>query len=76
MAPKSTVKKSPRRKRGSITRQEILTAAGEVLEKHGPEKMTMRLIAERIGCSLASPYVHFTNRAEVWQMLVDRVKSS
>ncbi|MFZ5630785.1 MAG: TetR family transcriptional regulator [Spirochaetota bacterium] len=47
--PKSVVKKRPRRKRGSITRDEILSAAGEVLEEYGPEKVTMRLIAERIG---------------------------
>lgn len=68
----STKPKPMRRERGSLSREEILQAAGQVLEKYGYEGITMRRIATESGCSLASPYVHFKNQSEILQALISQ----
>lgn len=62
--------KHPRRARGSLSRDEIIEAATAIVNEHGVEAMSMRRVAERLGCSVASPYAHFENQEEIMRILV------
>jgi AcrR family transcriptional regulator len=62
--------KPPRRLRGSLSRQEILDAAHAVIREQGVEALSMRRIAERLGCSVASPYAHFESQEEIIRELI------
>lgn len=44
-------------------RRELLRAAGAVLEEDGPEAITLRGLARRLGVSHAAPGYHFADRA-------------
>ncbi|PJE01799.1 MAG: TetR family transcriptional regulator [Leptospira sp.] len=62
--------KPPRRSRGSLTRSEILIASMEILQEEGVEALSMRRIAKKLGCSVASPYTHFQNQEEIIRELI------
>jgi len=62
--------KHPRRARGSLSREEIIEAATAIVNEDGVEAMSMRRVAERLGCSVASPYAHFENQEEIMRLLV------
>ncbi len=49
---------------------EIVTAAGRLLEDEGPGALTMRRLAEELGLQAPSLYKHFDNKAAVEQALV------
>ncbi|MCB1327015.1 MAG: TetR/AcrR family transcriptional regulator [Spirochaetales bacterium] len=66
----NTNAKPPRRSRGSLSREEILEASLAVLTEDGPENLSMRRIAARLGCSVASPYAHFANQEEIVRTLI------
>ncbi|MBX7059043.1 MAG: TetR/AcrR family transcriptional regulator [Leptospirales bacterium] len=59
-----------RRTRGSLSRQEILEASLAILMEEQVEALSMRRIAERLKCSVASPYAHFTSREEIIRELI------
>jgi AcrR family transcriptional regulator len=59
-----------RRSRGSLTRQEILSAAIDILQEEGVESLSMRRIAKKLGCSVASPYTHFQSQEEIIRHLI------
>jgi len=61
-----------RRGRGSLSRQEILEAALSIIQEEGPDKLSMRRIAARLSCSVASPYAHFENQGEIIRILIER----
>lgn len=67
---KKVVAKHQRRARGSLSREEIIEAATAVINEQGVEAMSMRRVAERLGCSVASPYAHFENQEEIMRSLV------
>jgi AcrR family transcriptional regulator len=46
-------------------REKILREAIEVVQKHGVEGVTMRSLAERLGYSPATIYLHFQNKREL-----------
>ncbi|HNE25396.1 MAG: TetR/AcrR family transcriptional regulator [Leptospirales bacterium] len=60
----------PRRVRGSISRREILEAAVAVLSEKGVEGLSMRHIAQHMGCSVASPYAYFSSQEEIIRHLI------
>lgn len=62
--------KHPRRARGSLSREEIIQAATDIVNEYGVEAMSMRRVAEKLGCSVASPYAHFENQEEIMRILV------
>lgn len=62
--------KHQRRARGSLSREEIIQAATDIVNEQGVEAMSMRRVAERLGCSVASPYAHFENQEEIMRILV------
>ena len=45
-----------------MRQSEIVGAALELLEQHGPDGLTMRAIAERLGIRAPSLYKHFENK--------------
>lgn len=53
-----------RRGRGSLSREEILDAALAVVRDEGVERLSMRRIAQRLKCSVASPYAYFAGGME------------
>jgi AcrR family transcriptional regulator len=64
------VDKPSRRIRGSLTRQEILNVSIEILQEEGVEHLSMRRIAKKLGCSVASPYTHFQSQEEIIRHLI------
>ena len=69
MLPVDKMEKS-RRVRGSLSREEILGAALEILHREGLEKLSMRNIARKLGCSVASPYAYFKNQEDIVRTLI------
>lgn len=67
---KSVPKKQARRTRNSLNRDEILSTAMDIIQNAGIESLSMRKIANRLNCSVASPYAHFKNRQEIIQALL------
>ena len=64
--------KKQRRTRGSLNRDEILEAALELVEEKGIQNLSMRRIADKLQCSVASPYTHFKSQREIIQALILR----
>jgi len=62
--------KHERRARGSLSREEIVLAAAEILQSEGLDALSMRRIADKLKCSVASPYAHFENQEEILRILV------
>lgn len=54
-----------RRSRGSLSREEILEAAVAIVMEEGVERLSMRRIASRLGCSVASPYAYFKSQGDL-----------
>ena len=50
---------------------EIVAAAGDLLEREGPDALTMRRIADALGIQAPSLYKHFPNKAALESALVD-----
>ena len=59
-----------RRVRGSLSREEILTAALDILHQEGLDKLSMRNIARKLGCSVASPYAYFKSQDDIVRTLI------
>src|SRR5688500_14466135 len=49
----------------------IVAAAGELLEREGPDALTMRRIGAALGIQAPSIYKHFPNKAAVEAALID-----
>lgn len=67
---KTKAAKQPRRARGSLSREEIIKAAHDIMSVEGVEALSMRRVAEKLGCSVASPYAHFENQEEIMRELI------
>src|SRR5215212_4535154 len=52
-------------------RATILDAAREAFVRDGYESLSMRMLAERIGCSHGNIYLHFKNKEELFDSLVE-----
>lgn len=51
-------------------RDQIITTAGEILEEEGPDGLTMRAIAERLGIRAPSLYKHISDKRELEVALI------
>ncbi|MDI6900929.1 MAG: TetR/AcrR family transcriptional regulator [Anaerosomatales bacterium] len=51
---------------------EIISATAAIVEERGPEGVTMREVARRIGYSPTSIYLHFANKDELLDQTVNR----
>ncbi|WP_206681272.1 TetR/AcrR family transcriptional regulator [Actinomadura sp. J1-007] len=63
------------RRRRSLTLEGILDASMALLDSRGVAALTMRNVAEALGCTQASLYRHVRNREELVTLLVDRAVS-
>jgi AcrR family transcriptional regulator len=61
-----------RRTRNSLSQKEILDAAEAIVKKEGLSHLSMRRIADKLNCSVASPYAHFTSLEEICKGMLQR----
>lgn len=64
--------KKSRRGRNTLSRDEILNAAQSILNEEGIKNLSMRRIASKLSCSVASPYAYFESIEEIAKGLVMR----
>ncbi len=57
---------------GSLTRDQILSAAVDVLRRYGPAKATVVDVARALGVSHGSVYRHFPSKAALREAVVER----
>src|SRR5262245_25849297 len=62
---------TPRERYRNELRRAILDAAREAFVRDGYEGVSMRKLAERVGCSHANLYVHFTDKEALFNCLVE-----
>lgn len=60
------------RRRRALTLDAVLDAAMTLLDTRGAAALTMRNIADALGCTQASLYRHVRNREELVTLLIDR----
>ena len=69
----TTGKSRQRRARGSLSEQEILQAAEEIVIAHGLRELSMPTLAARLQAGVSSLYTHFDNKDALLQALNRRV---
>ena len=62
-----------RRKRGDLSRDELVTAALEVIDADGLDGLTMRGLAEHVGCGTMTVYSHIWSRDDLLTAVVERL---
>jgi len=75
-APQPPWRSAPRRRsvpRPQLSREVVVEAALQVLEKDGGETLTMRRVADQIGVSASSLYGYVANKEELVQLVLDRI---
>ena len=63
--------RTPRERYREVLRQSILDAAREAFVRDGYEGVSMRRLAERVGCSHANLYLHFKDKEALFDCLVE-----
>lgn len=51
---------TPATRKGQRRREDIVTAAAEILREHGPQAVSHRTVAQRVGCSLSATTYYFS----------------
>src|SRR5947209_11033058 len=64
-------KQSPRVRYRQVLRTTILDAARDAFARDGYEALSMRNLADRIGCSHGNIYLHFKNKEALFDSLVE-----
>ncbi len=59
-----------------LTRERIITAAAELIEREGPDAVSMRRIAAQLGSGVMALYNHVPSKAAVLDGVADHVLSS
>jgi AcrR family transcriptional regulator len=54
-----------------LSRQEIVNAALQIAERVGVDRVTMRILADELGVSVATAYYHVAGKAELLQLMGD-----
>ena len=62
---------SPRERYRDVLRRAILDAAREAFVEYGYEGVSMRQLAEKVGCSHSNLYVHFKDKDALFDCLVE-----
>ncbi len=65
--------KRVRRARGSLSREEILAGASELIERHGLRPLSMPGLARHLGSGVTSIYWYFRSKDELLVALVEHV---
>jgi len=63
----------PRRTRPPLSRDAIVDATLRVLDREGASGLSMRRIAEELGCGAGAIYWHVENKEQLIQLVFDRV---
>ena len=63
--------RTPREKYRDALRREILDVARETFVRYGYEGVSMRQLAEKVGCSHGNLYLHFKDKEALFDCLVD-----
>lgn len=71
VASGNSAKTGNRRTRNSLSKEEILEAALALLTEEGIDRLSMRRIADRLHCSVASPYAYFKSQEEIVKSLIE-----
>ncbi|MFE7777498.1 TetR/AcrR family transcriptional regulator [Streptomyces sp. NPDC057445] len=58
--------------RSALTREEVLDTAADLVRQHGPDALTMRGLAAKLGTAVTSIYWHIGNRESLLDALVER----
>jgi TetR/AcrR family transcriptional regulator, tetracycline repressor protein len=66
--PDHTTKTRPRR---TLTREQIITQALALLDHHGPNALSMRRLADRLGVAPNALYTHLHSKADLIDALID-----
>jgi AcrR family transcriptional regulator len=69
----TTQPKRVRRARGSLSREEILAGASELIERHGLRPLSMPGLARHLGSGVTSIYWYFRSKDELLVALVEHV---
>jgi AcrR family transcriptional regulator len=73
MAVSDSVAKKHRKPAGAYhhggLREALLTEALKLIEQRGPDQLSLRELARRLGVSSAAPYHHFANRTDLLKAL-------
>ena len=64
---------STRRKRGELTRDGLVNAALEVIDREGLDRLTMRRLAQHIGCGTMTVYGHIWDRDDLLTAVLERL---
>lgn len=62
-----------RRERSALTREHIVAEAVRLLDEEGPDALTMRRLAARLGAGATSIYWHVANRDELLELVIDAI---
>jgi len=65
------VLRTPRERYRDELRRTILDAARDAFIRHGYEGVSMRKLAEKVGCSHANLYLHFKDKEALFECLVE-----
>jgi AcrR family transcriptional regulator len=68
----TTFPASPREKFRIHLRGEILKVARQAFARYGYEGVSMRMLADKIGCSHGNLYLHFRNKEEIFDCLIEQ----
>jgi AcrR family transcriptional regulator len=63
----------PRKERSTLTREQIVTQAFQLLDGEGIGALSMRKLAARLGSGTTSLYWHVANRDELIELVIDEV---
>src|SRR5262245_56452141 len=63
--------RTPRQRYREVLRRTILDAAREAFVRYGYEGVSMRMLAEKVGCSHGNLYVHFKDKDALFDCLVE-----
>src|SRR6185503_3432618 len=63
--------RTPREQYREVLRRAILDAAREAFVQDGYEGVSMRKLAERVGCSHGNLYLHFKDKEALFDCLVE-----
>lgn len=61
-----------RRTRNSLNKESIVQAALDILNEEGIDGLSMRRIAEKLDCSVASPYSHFKSQQDIIKIIISQ----
>ena len=73
MSSETNKQKRARRPWGSLTRDDVIEGALQIVDRHGLEALTMPALARHLGTGVMTLYGHIDNKADLVDALADRV---